>query len=169
MNQQSSLDRRLAETPEPFRSGARDLAVRMIPDLRNSNFRGIPPVVPYVDCLRVTWPHLEISGNLKVISGMLVAEALAPDLVPGRRKNAPRGSCMASGTIFVPAPATSSAPAIAADSADEDVLHLAREALERAAETFSSVKEGHHFDRRRRDHLRLAITALQMANSGLVV
>lgn len=85
-----------------------------------------------------------------------------------RVETAPRGSCMASGTLVVPAAPISSTPVPAADPVDEDVLHLAREALERAAETFSSVKEGHHFDRRRRDHLRLAITALQHANSGLV-
>lgn len=169
MNQQLSLDRRLSETPEPFRSGARHLAASMVPTLRYDNVCGVPPVATYVDRVQKEWPTLHISNNIKIVSGMVVAEAMAPDFVPGRRKTAPRGSCMASGMMFVP---SSAAPIEEIDPKVEDrahLRHLAREVLERAATTFASVLEGKSFDQKRRGHLRLAITALQAANAEEVV
>jgi len=169
MVQSNPLNRRLAQTPEPFRSGASVLAVGMRDDLVKNNARGKPPVVAFVDRVQATWPSLSVTDNIKVVSGMVVAEALAPDFVPRRRKTAPRGSCMASGTLFVPALAPNAAADLQKASLDDDgTFELAREALERAAETFAAIKAGKPFDQKRRTHLRLAITALQMANADLV-
>jgi hypothetical protein len=163
----SSLpDRRLAETPEPFRSGVRPLAASMRDAFVTDNASGKPPVVTFVDRIKVMWPTLRITDNIKAVAGMVVAEALAPDYVPGRRKTAPRGSCMASGTLFIPASTSNLTTDLQISSLEDDgTFELARETLERAAETFASIKAGKPFDQRRRDHLRLAISALQMANA----
>ena len=166
MFKQSLLDRRLAETPDPFRSGARPLAAGMRDVLEAENARGTPPIVVFIDRVESTWPSLCITDNLKVVGGMVVAETLAPDLVPGRRKTAPRGSRMASGTLFIPAaPATPSDWNTSASLADDDAFHAAREMLERAAETFASIKAGKRLDEKHRNYLRLAINSLQLANA----
>ena len=73
---------------------------------------------------------------------------------------------MASGTLFIPASTSNLTADLQPSSLEDDgIFELARETLERAAETFASIKAGKPFDQRRRDHLRLAITALQMANA----
>lgn len=163
------LDRRLAETPEPFRSGARPLATSMREEFFADNASGKPPVVTFVDRIKMMWPSLRITDNIKAIAGMAVAEALAPDFVPERRKTAPRGSCMASGTLFISASTANLAADLRTSNlGDNGMFELGRETLERAAEMFASIKAGKHFDQKRRDHLRLAITALQMANADPV-
>lgn len=169
MVKSSLLDRRLAETPEPFRSGARPLATSMREAFVADNASGKPPVVTFVDRIKMMWPTLRITDNIKAVAGMAVAEALAPDYVPGRRKTAPRGSCMASGTLFIPASTSNlTADLQTCSLKDDGMFELGRETLERAAETFASIKAGKRFDQKRRDHLRLAITALQMANADPV-
>lgn len=164
------LDNRLAGTLEPFRSGARPLAAGMRDALVASNAAGVPPVVPFVRRIREVWPNFRIDDNVKAIAGMLVAEVLAPSYRPCRRKSAPRGAIMASGALFLEAVTLEKQEIgaggfMASDVVSDDIFHLGREALERAAEVFSGVKAGKPYDQKRRNHLRLAITALQMANA----
>jgi hypothetical protein len=160
------IDRRLAKMVEPFRSGARPLAASMRHDLVRANARGKPPVVAFIDRVQTTWPALRITDNVKVVAGMIVAEALAPEFRRGSRKHAPRESCLTWGTTFVPTPATKPAADFPGSSLDNDgVFELAREMLERAAETFASIKAGKPFDQTHRNYLRSAITALQAANA----
>jgi hypothetical protein len=158
------LDRRLAVTSEPFRSGARPLAAGMRDEFITANSHGTPPVAVFVDHVRATWPDFPISDNVKAVAGMVVAEVLAPDYVPGRRKTAPRSSYMASGSLFVLSQDTTSIGDEKSGRLDDEAaFHVAREVLERAALMLADVKGRKVLTPRGLRHLRGALTALQVA------